>query len=468
MSAIYDGLMYLTGWPLAVILIVGGLYFTVRTGFPQLNMLRESFRVIFEKPQVSGRMSSFSALMISTASRVGPGNIIGVSTALCIGGAGSVFWMWLTALIGGASAFVESTLAQIYKRKNPDGSSYGGPAFYIETACRSKFLAVIFAIALVAAYGIGDNMLTSYNLQSSFQHFAFYQENSRWITWFFGAVIAACFLLTILGGRTRIAKANCIIVPVMGIFYILITAIALYINFRNIPGMFMEIFRSAFDFKAIFGGFTGSALIMGMKRGLYSNEAGVGSAPNAAAVAEVSHPVKQGLVQMFSVFIDTHLICTATALMCLSSGVVPTKELTGAPLVLQSLQETFGILGLLFIVLAMVLFSFTTLLGNFYYVENNFACIFGRQPGKVSLLLIRIAGAVLIFFGASMKLDVAWNITDIMLCILAFINIPVCIIIGGTASQALKHYREQLKSGMDPVFRAEDIGLRQSTDFWHG
>ncbi len=466
MNAIYDGLMYLTGWPLAIVLIAGGLYFTVRTGFLQLNMFRESIRVVFEKPQVSGHISSFGALMISTASRVGTGNIIGVSTALCIGGTGSVFWMWITALIGGASAFVESTLAQIYKRKNPNGTSYGGPSFYIEAACHSKFLAIIFALALIFTYGVGYNMLATYNLQSSFQCFNFYQENCHWITWFFGAVVAVCFLLTIIGGGSRIAKINGIMVPLMGVLYIVMTIVALCFNFRNIPEMFVDIFRSAFDFKAIFGGLAGSVLIMGMKRGLYSNEAGIGSAPNAAAAAAVSHPVKQGLVQMLSVFIDTNLLCTATALMCLSSGVTPTEELAGAPFVQQALQETFGMLGPMFIVLAMVLFAFTTLLGNFYYVESNSAYIFGRQPGKISLLIIRITGAVLIFFGASLKIDVAWGIADIAQCILAFINIPVCIVIGGAAYQALKHYREQLKSGVDPVFRASEINLRHPTDFW--
>lgn len=463
MKAIYDGLMYLTGWPLAMVLILGGLYFTFRTGFVQIRMFWESIKVVLEKPKVPGSVSSFGALMISTASRVGTGNIIGVSTAICLGGPGAVFWMWLTALIGGASAFVESTLAQIYKRKHPDGSSYGGPSFYIESVLHSKFLAIVFALALIFTYGVGYNMLASYNLQSSFETFAFYKPQYCWI---FGAVAAGFFLFTILGGSKRLVRITGALVPVMGGFYILFALIALGINAEFLPEMFCRIFRDAFNFKAIFGGFAGSVLMWGLKRGLYSNEAGIGSAPNAAAAAAVSHPVKQGLVQMLSVFIDTNLICTATALMCLSSGIAPTKDLAGAKYVQESLSMTFDTAGPILIAVAMILFAFTTLLGNFYYVESCFAYIFGKKPGKISLLIIRIIGAILIFFGAGMQMDLAWGIADIAQCILAFINIPVCIIIGGVAYKALADYNAQRKAGKNPEYDASLCGVKQETDFW--
>lgn len=463
METIYNSLMYLTGWPLATLLILGGLYFTVRTGFVQIRLFRESIKVVMEKPKLPGTVSSFGALMISTASRVGTGNIIGVSTAICLGGPGAVFWMWLTALIGGASAFVESTLAQIYKRKNGDGSSYGGPAFYIETACRSKVLAVLFALALIFTYGIGYNMLASYNLQSSFETFSFYKSYTCWI---FGAVTAALFLFTIMGGSKRLVKITGFLVPVMGLFYIVFAVIALVINAEFLPEMIRAIFRDAFNFKAIFGGFSGSVLMWGLKRGLYSNEAGIGSAPNAAAAADVSHPAKQGLVQMLSVFIDTNILCTATALMCLSSGIAPIKDLAGAKFVQESLSATFGTTGPILIAVAMLLFAFTTLLGNFYYVESCFAYIFKKTPGKNVLFIIRFCGALLIFFGAAMKMDLAWGIADISQCILAFINIPVCIIIGGAAYKALKNYTEQRKAGKDPEYIAADCGIKQDTDFW--
>ena len=372
--------------------------------------------------------------------------------------------MWVIAIVGGASAFVESTLAQIYKRRDASGGSYGGPSFYIESACKSKILAVLFAVALIFTYGVGYNMLASFNLQSSFAAFSFYREGIT--CWILGGIAAAAFLFCILGGSKRMVKITGSLVPVMGVAYLLMAVTALVINANILPSILAEIFRSAFDFKAIFGGFSGSVLMLGLKRGLYSNEAGIGSAPNAAASADVSHPVKQGLVQMLSVFIDTNLLCTATALMCLSSGIVPTAQAQGAPYVQQALEKTFGTAGPVFIAVAMLLFAFTTLLGNFYYVENCFAYIFGRQPGKKILFVIRLTGALLIFAGAGLELSLAWGIADISQCILAFINIPVCIIIGKAAFRALQDYRSQRKAGADPVYDAKACGLPHKTDFW--
>ena len=366
-------------------------------------------------------------------------------------------------MIGGASAFVESTLAQIYKRKKTDGSSYGGPSYYIESVLKNKFLAVIFALALIFTYGVGYNMLASYNLQSSFSGFSFYTSQS---CWYLGATVAIFFALCIMGGGRMIVRSTELLVPLMGIVYILFALTAMVINHAAIPGMFAKIFQSAFDFKAICGGFSGSVIMLGMKRGLYSNEAGIGSAPNAAAAAAVSHPVKQGLVQMLSVFIDTLLICSATAFMCLSSPAQINAADAGAPYVQNAMISTFGTVGPIFIAAAMVLFSFTTLLGNFYYVENCFAYIFGRRPGKVSLLIIRICGAVLIFFGAGMKMAMAWDVADIAQCLLAFINIPVCVIIGGVAYKALNNYVAQRKEGKKPVYIAADNGVKQETDYW--
>ena len=463
MTNLYNCLMYMTGWPLAAVLIAGGLYFTFKTRFVQLRLFAESLRVVLEKPQKKKSISSFGALMISTASRVGTGNIIGVSTAICFGGSGAVFWMWLTALIGGASAFVESTLAQIYKRRNPDGSCYGGPSFYIESVCKSKVLAIIFAAALIFTYGVGYNMLASFNLQSSFEVFSFYRPEYCWI---FGAATMALFLFTILGGSKRLVRTTGILVPLMGSLYVLFALAALILNISSIPAMFADIFRSAFDFKAIIGGFSGSVIMWGLKRGLYSNEAGIGSAPNAAAAAEVSHPVKQGLVQMLSVFIDTNLLCTATALMCLVSGVPGNAKNAGAAFVQAALQKSFGMTGPVFIACAMVLFAFTTLIGNFFYVENCIAYICGRKPGRKSLTVIRIIGGLLIFAGAGLKMDIAWGIADISQCVLAFINIPVCVIIGSAAYRALEDYIALRKKGAELTYNAQRCGVTQETDFW--
>lgn len=461
-TAVYDFLLYLTNWPLAVVLLAGGFYFSLRTRFIQRKLL-ETVRVTLEKPEGSGNVSSFGALMVSTASRVGSGNIIGVSTAICLGGAGAVFWMWLCAVIGGASAFVESTLAQIYKRKNPDGSSFGGPSYYIESVLKNKVLAVIFAIALIFTYGIGYNMLASYNLQSSFSGFSFYTSN---ICWYFGAAAALLFLICVMGGGKAIIRSTGVLVPVMGVVYILFALAALVVNCERIPEMFAGIFQSAFDFKAICGGFAGSVIMLGMKRGLYSNEAGIGSAPNAAAAAAVSHPVKQGLVQMLSVFIDTLIICSATAFMCLSSPAAVNAADAGAPYVQNSMVATFGIIGPVFLAAAMVLFTFTTLLGNFYYVESCFAYLCGRTPDKKVLIMVRIIGALLIALGSGIKMDIAWGIADISQCILAFINIPVCIIIGSRAYLALDDYIRQRREGINPVFNAAAAKIQEPTDFW--
>lgn len=462
--SVYDFLLYLTGWPLALVLFCGGLYFTIRTKFPQFRLFKESIRVVSEKPKDKEAISSFGALMISTASRVGTGNIVGVSTALCMGGPGAVFWMWVTAILGGASAFVESTLAQIHKKKDPQGGSYGGPAYYIEAALHSRVLAIVFSVALIFTYGVGYNMLASYNLQSAFSGFSFYNEQTPLII---GGVIAFLTLYCLLGGGRRIAKITGVLVPVMGALYVLLALVALIINFRNIPGMLGMIFSNAFDFKAIFGGFMGSCLMYGFKRGLYSNEAGIGSAPNAAAAADVSHPAKQGLVQMLSVFIDTLLLCTATAFMCLCSGVAPTEELAGAGYVQASLSATFGPIGPVFIAAAMLLFAFTTLLGNFYYIENCFAYILKKTPSKMFMNAVRFIGAVLIFLGSIVSFGFAWDMADICQCILAFINIPVCIILGGVAYRALDDYVTKRAEGKDPEFKASEVGVKEATDFWN-
>ena len=461
----YDFLLYLTGWPLATVLLLGGLYFTIRTKLPQIRLFTESIRVVTEKPDQEGGISSFGALMISTASRVGTGNIVGVSTAICLGGPGAVFWMWVVAFLGGASAFVESTLAQIYKKKDNEGGCYGGPAYYIEAALHSRPLALIFAIALIFTYGVGYNMLASYNLQSSFAGFSFY--NAETTPAIIGGVIALISLYCLLGGGKRIVTITGVCVPVMGILYVLLAIIALALNIENIGPMFALIFSDAFNFEAIFGGFMGSCLMYGLKRGLYSNEAGIGSAPNAAAAAVVSHPVKQGLVQMLSVFIDTLLICSATAFMCLCSGVVPTAELAGAGYVQASLSATFGSLGPWFIAIAMSLFAFTTLLGNFYYIENCFAYILGKTPSKGFMTAIRVIGSVLIFLGAIVSFGLAWDIADMCQCVLAFTNIPVCIILGGVAYKALDNYVAQRKEGKNPTYIAKENGVKEKTDFWN-
>ena len=450
---------------LVILLIAAGVYFTVRSGFVQFRMFAESIRVVGEKPHDAGTVSSFQALMVSTASRVGTGNIIGISTAICCGGYGAVFWMWVIAIIGGASAFVESTLAQIYKRRNPKtGESYGGPSYYIEAALHSRVLAVIFAVTLILTYAGGFNMLAAYNLQSTFSGYSFYDPATT--PWVIGAVLAAVVGYCVMGGGKRIIRFTSTLVPFMGGLYVLVAVVMVVLNWRMVPQVLGSIFAGAFDFQAIFGGFTGSAMMYGIKRGLFSNEAGVGSAPNAAASADVSHPVKQGLVQMLSVFIDTLLICSATAFMLLCSGVAPEASLQGAPYVQMALQAQFGAAGPIFITAAMVLFAFTTLIGNLYYVDNCLNYIVGKIPAKEFMVLFRIDAVVLIFIGAGMEINMVWNLADVLMGVMALINLPVIVILAKPALAALRDYTRQRKEGKNPVFRAADVGLAGKTECW--
>ena len=458
-----NGVLY---YPILIIVLLAcGIYFTIRTKFIQFGLLGEAFKVITEKPEGEDDVSSFQALMVSTASRVGTGNIVGVANAICLGGPGAVFWMWIIALIGGASAFVESTLAQIYKKRGSDGVSYGGPSYYIENALGSRGLGVLFAVALIATYAVGFNMLASFNLQDSFRVYDFYVPGKT--SWMIGAVLAIVAGYCILGCGKRIIKYTSLLVPVMGVIFVIMALVMIIINAKNIPAMFGMIFEDAFNFKAIFGGVAGSALVQGIKRGLYSNEAGMGSAPNAAASASVSHPVKQGLVQMISVFLDTIVICSATAFMSLASGIAPTEELAGAPFVQASLATVFGKYGNLFITISLALFAFTTLLGNLYYVDSCLTYLNKKTPSKTFMLCYRIIATILIFVGAGMEMSLAWDVADFLMGVMCLINIPSIIILGGTALKALDDYKKQRAEGKNPVFKANDIGINTSKlDYW--
>lgn len=453
----------LYSWLLIIVLVAGSLYFSLRTKFVQFRLLGEQFRAVTEKPGEKGGVSSFQALMVSTASRVGTGNIIGVSTAICLGGYGSVFWMWVIALVGAASAFVESTLAQIYKKKGPDGY-YGGPAHYIEALTKRRWLSVTFTVLLILTYGVGFNMLASYNLQSTFSGYSFY--NASWMPWLIGGILALMVGFCLFGGGKRLVTATTWMVPIMGVAYILMAIVISLLNIKSLPSIFARIFTDAFDFKAIFGGFSGSCVMYGIKRGLFSNEAGVGSAPNASASADVSHPAKQGLVQVLSVFIDTLLVCSATAFMCLASGVEPSAAFEGAVYVQAAMKTALGAFGPIFITLAMILFAFTTLLGNLFYVDKSFHYLMGRQPGKGFLYTYYIIACGVILLGAGLNAGLLWNIADLTMGAMTLINIPVILLMSKYAVRCLNDYTRQRKEGKEPKFRAKDIDLPHKVDCW--
>lgn len=455
---------FLYTYLLPILLIGGGLYFSFKTKFVQITMLGEAIKVVSEPAENKKAMSSFQALMVSTASRVGTGNIVGVSTAIAIGGAGSVFWMWVVAFLGASSAFVESTLAQIYKKRDNNGGSYGGPAYYIEGGLKNKTLGMIFSVILILTYMFGFNMLAAFNVNSAFATYSFYDPKIT--PMIVGAVLAVLTGLTIFGGGKRIGDIASLLVPVMSAIYIIVAFVVIFKNIAIVPSVFSDIFSQAFDFKAIFGGFMGSVVMMGLKRGLYSNEAGIGSAPNAAAAADVSHPVKQGLVQMMAVYLDTWVICTATAIMLLASGVAPSPELAGAPYSVAALTNNFGVLGQHFFTMALFLFGFTTLIGNYFYSEANLQYVIGKDISKASLTVFRSIAVIVILFGAGMEFGVAWDTADVLMAAMALINIPTIFLLKEPVIAAMNDYKEQKNSGKNPVFKSSSIELKEDTDFW--
>ena len=447
-------------------LIVAGLYFTIRTGLIQFRLFGESIHVVAEKPKEKGSISSFGALMVSTASRVGTGNIVGVSTAICLGGFGAVFWMWVVALLGGASAFIESALAQVYKKKDGKGGCVGGPSYYMEQALHQRWLGVIFAVVLILTYVVGYNMLASYNLQDAFAGFGFYAKGRT--PYIIGAILAVLFAACVLGGGKRLTNITGVLVPVMGVLYILVSLVVIFMNIKIFPSVIANIFRDAFNFKAAFSGFAGSCIMWGIKRGLYSNEAGMGSAPNAAATADVSHPAKQGLVQMLSVFIDTLLICTCSAMMVLVFYVQDPQAasaLNGMPLVQMAVNNSVGEFGIHFITFAIFAFAFSSLIGNYFYAENNLRFIKGDS--KALLFVFRVVCLCVVFYGAVNSFDLAWNLADIFMGFMALVNLIALLFLGKWALAALDDYTRQRKEGIDPVFVADRIPGMPKTECWH-
>lgn len=451
-SFIYSNILF---W----VLIAVGVYFTIRTGFVQVRLFPEAIKVLSEKSHAGG-ISSFQALMIATASRVGTGNIAGVATAIVVGGPGAVFWMWLMAIIGAASAFIESTLAQIYKE--PDGAIFkGGPAYYIEKALNARWLGIIFAVFLILTFAFGFNGLQAYNIASAFEYYA--GDSYKTVAMVLGIILALISAFLFFGGAHKISTISSILVPIMAGVYLLVGFVIFFFNLGKVPEIFSQIFTQAFDYEKISAGFAGSCVVWGVKRGLFSNEAGMGSAPNAAAAADVSHPVKQGLVQIVSVFIDTLIICTTTIFIILCTGQYEVGgKLNGIPLVQQSVSAVFGEVGIAILTASVALFAFTSLIGNYFYAEFNFKFI---TKSKIALTIFRIVAVVAVFIGANSSLKLAWNTADILMGFMALINCFAILLLGKYAIKALNDYVEQKNAGQNPIFKAKSIGL-DNTDLW--
>ncbi|WP_416182654.1 alanine/glycine:cation symporter family protein [Helicobacter anatolicus] len=453
---------------LVALLVLVGLYYSFRLGFVQIRLLKESIRVVTEKTDADEKhaehISPFQALMISTASRVGIGNIAGITMAVTIGGPGAVFWMWLMAFFGGASAFAESTLAQVYKVKDGKGFK-GGPAYYIKYALGSKWLGSLFAIFLILTYAYGFNGLQSNTMTSAFE--IYYQESNFADSNFklYIGVILTIFSAVMFFSKSHfIGKVSSLIVPYMALAYVLLAFIAVFLNYEKIPEVCKIILQDAFDFKAIFGGFAGSAVVIGIKRGLFSNEAGMGSAPNAAAAAHTSHPVKQGLVQSLSVLIDV-IICSSSAFLVLfsTSFVGKGQELKGMPLVQSAMQEYFGSMGLHFVTIAVVLFAITSLIGNYYYAQANIKYL---TKNKILIRLFQASAVAMVFIGAQMDLKLAWNMADVLMALMATLNIVAILLLSGIVHKVLKDYIQQRKQGLDPQFSAKKLGIK-NTECWN-
>ena len=463
--AIYNAIMAFTNWmwifPILALLIGGGLVITVACDFVQIKhfgyMLKATFGDAAHSKSEEG-ISSWSAMVATLANTIGTGNIISVGSAIALGGPGAVFWMWVMAVIGSSSAFIESTLAQIYKVEE-NGQFRGGPSYYMEKALKKRWLGILFSIALIICFAYGFNGLQSFNMSSALEYYIPNYSQTH-VPMIVGIILAVAFAAVIWGGAHRIGVITSFIVPVMAVVYILIGIYTMLTNLSSIPHVFGMIFENAFSARSFAGGFAGSAVMIGIKRGLFSNEAGMGSAPNAAASADVDHPVKQGLVQVISVFIDTLLICSTTAMMLLISGVQgESGVLDGIPFVQEAIRTNIGQWGIHFITVSIFAFAFSSLVGNYYYAESNILFI---KNSKALLNIFRLTCVVAIFLGAQADFSVVWNIADITMGVMAIINIIAIMLLRKTAIKALKSYEEQKKAGKNPVFKESDIGIKDT------
>lgn len=437
-------------------LLLIGVYFTIRTKFVQVRLFGEMFRLIVEKKDSNDGVSPFQAFTISAASRVGTGNVTGVALAIGIGGPGAIFWMWIIAIIGMATAFVESTLAQVYKVR--DGDTFrGGPAYYMEKALGYRKLGIVFAILLTLSFGFIFNAVQANTISQSFMDVFGLSD------WIVGIVLVLLTALIVFGGIKRIVKVTQFIVPIMATFYIGIALFVVIINITEIPGIIALIFEHAFGIKEMVGGGIGAALMQGVRRGLFSNEAGMGSVPNAAATANVSHPAKQGLVQSLGVFFDTIVICSATAFIILLAGLYDTGEQSGIILTQASMAFHVGSWAPYFIAIAITFFGFSSIIGNYYYGETNIEFI---KAHKSWMWLYRIAVLGMVMFGAMAKVSVVWDMADLFMGLMAVLNLTIILMLGKVAFSVLDDFTVQRRKGINPVFKASSIPGLKGAECW--
>jgi len=445
-------------WTYCIItlLLVAGLYFSFGTKFVQIRLFPEMFRLIVEKREGDSGVSPFQAFTISAASRVGTGNITGVALAIGVGGPGAVFWMWIIAILGMATAFIESTLAQVYKVK--DGDTFrGGPAYYMEKALGQRKLGVIFGILLTLSFGFIFNAVQSNTIATSVG------EAFNIKPYIIGIILVVLTAMIIFGGVHRIVKVTQVLVPVMAVFYLAVALFVIVTNLTEIPAVFKLIFTEAFGLQEAAGGAIGAAIMQGVRRGLFSNEAGMGSVPNAAATANTSHPAKQGLVQSLGVFFDTIMICSATAFIIILAGLYNTGESNGIILTQNSLAVHVGGWAPYFIAIAIIFFAFSSIVGNYYYGESNIEFM---NAHKGWMFGYRILVLAMVMFGSLAQVDLVWNLADLFMGLMAIINITIILLLGKIAFKVLDDFTMQRNAGKNPVFYAKSIPTLKNTDCW--
>lgn len=455
---------WLWGYLLIALLIGAALWFTVRSRGVQFRMAGEMLRLLAGSGKKAGdgkrdshhNISSFQAFAVSIASRVGTGNLAGVATAIAVGGAGAVFWMWVIAVIGSASAFVESTLAQLFKTRGKN-SFKGGPAYYIEKGLGKRWWGVIFAVLITLTFGFAFNSVQSNTIAMALE------VSFGWNPLIVGIVVTVLTLMVIFGGIQRISRLSEIVVPLMAVAYLLLAVAVIIINHEVLPDVVSMIFREAFTGTAVLGGGIGGALMMGIKRGLFSNEAGEGSAPNVAATASVSHPVKQGLLQTLGVFTDTLLICSCTAFIILLSGKAYCGD-NGIALTQSALEAEVGALGSAFVAIAVFFFAYTSIIANYYYGETNIQFITDK---KWPVTAYRLLVGAMVMMGAITSLNIVWALADVFMGLMTLCNLAAIIMLGKYAMILLKDYTAQRKAGKDPTYHRTTIPeISTKTECW--
>ena len=437
----------LWGKILIVVLVTVGLLFTISSRFVQFRYFGKMFAILGQATQhEAGHLSSFQALVLSVAGRVGAGNIAGVAVAITLGGPGAVFWMWVIGLIGMSTSFFECTLAQLFKNAEPDGTYRGGPAYYINRGLGKWWLSSLFSALLLVTFGFGFNALQSYTVATSLN------DTFGVPTQITGFILLIVLGMVIFGGIQRIAEVAEFVVPIMAVGYFAMALFVIVANLGSIPGVLALIFRSAFGLNQAIGGGIGAAIILGVKRGLFSNEAGLGSAPNVAAVAYVKHPVNQGIVQVFSVFIDTIVLCSCTAAIILLSTVYePGSDVGGVTMTQSAMAGHVGEWGRAFVTIALVLFAFTSMIYNYYLGENSLN--FFSEENKVLFIGFRILTLFLVVWGSSQDLGTVFGFADVTMGLLALVNLVALVLLFKVGLKVMRDFDLQIQAGIrQPIF----------------